>query len=679
MVMTARRAGGLSTSRAIVDGVPADGRSTNDILRAADACDFVHAAVLALSRASAGDPVPAEIITQVLPGIRDATLAASLCAVATGDRAQAWIACVRERMFPVSSHASPCEAVVLYAAWRAGAPAADIAPEVRRLTRMQVGGIGFALLYTLGQGLGDANVEEATRHLRVVRTWGPGAKCVATIDHVLASNAAEIIDALPVETLAPPIAAGFTIRVAPRAGRNDPCPCGSGQKFKRCCADKAPQLAPSPIAGLSWDEYVTGAGDKMSVEDIRGLPLRDLGRVRLQTLRDMPLVTAVGRFTRERIFMKATRALSELSRRNVDFVDDLREEIIDEALDATDFDTAATQLACITDPSKAALHRLELDLVRGHDTALQRLTASAEHAVREDDGSDAFDLAHALLRASPALGILVARGCLRASGAVVNDNLLGGIEEARDALNLPSGDPAWDTYSALNGEVIEADDPDPDQALVEADQLRGSLRAASQRLEDLEAQLATKQAALEDARHSNVQPEPDRDIEADRERTRALRFKVEHLEGLIREGNVERADLRRQLATRTVAKDALPRPSERDPDTDDADSVEDLETVDDVGRDLAVPVLDRRVQDALRDLPRSVGAEALRTIGSLAAGDSSAWRRVKQAKDMPRQTLMARVGIHHRLIFRIDSRRLEAIDLVTRESLLATIKRLRAS
>jgi uncharacterized protein YecA (UPF0149 family) len=25
------------------------------------------------------------------------------------------------------------------------------------------------------------------------------------------------------------------VRAAPRVGRNDPCPCGSGRKFKRCC------------------------------------------------------------------------------------------------------------------------------------------------------------------------------------------------------------------------------------------------------------------------------------------------------------------------------------------------------------------------------------------------------------------------------------------------------------
>jgi SEC-C motif-containing protein len=25
------------------------------------------------------------------------------------------------------------------------------------------------------------------------------------------------------------------VRAAPKAGRNDPCPCGSGKKYKRCC------------------------------------------------------------------------------------------------------------------------------------------------------------------------------------------------------------------------------------------------------------------------------------------------------------------------------------------------------------------------------------------------------------------------------------------------------------
>ncbi|MGH7271990.1 MAG: SEC-C metal-binding domain-containing protein [Polyangiaceae bacterium] len=31
-------------------------------------------------------------------------------------------------------------------------------------------------------------------------------------------------------------------RAAPKIGRNDPCPCGSGKKFKKCCVDQAPRL-----------------------------------------------------------------------------------------------------------------------------------------------------------------------------------------------------------------------------------------------------------------------------------------------------------------------------------------------------------------------------------------------------------------------------------------------------
>lgn len=28
---------------------------------------------------------------------------------------------------------------------------------------------------------------------------------------------------------------GVPVRVAPKIGRNDPCPCGSGRKYKKCC------------------------------------------------------------------------------------------------------------------------------------------------------------------------------------------------------------------------------------------------------------------------------------------------------------------------------------------------------------------------------------------------------------------------------------------------------------
>ncbi|MCK4934592.1 MAG: SEC-C domain-containing protein [Simkaniaceae bacterium] len=43
-----------------------------------------------------------------------------------------------------------------------------------------------------------------------------------------------------------------------KVGRNDPCPCGSGKKFKKCCAMK------TPIQKLA--DKITPAAPKMSID-----------------------------------------------------------------------------------------------------------------------------------------------------------------------------------------------------------------------------------------------------------------------------------------------------------------------------------------------------------------------------------------------------------------------------
>jgi preprotein translocase subunit SecA len=37
----------------------------------------------------------------------------------------------------------------------------------------------------------------------------------------------------------PPGVTGTIRRDAPKVGRNDPCPCGSGKKYKKCCLEAA--------------------------------------------------------------------------------------------------------------------------------------------------------------------------------------------------------------------------------------------------------------------------------------------------------------------------------------------------------------------------------------------------------------------------------------------------------
>ena len=61
------------------------------------------------------------------------------------------------------------------------------------------------------------------------------AKHVAADDKAMHASLDAVMAELPAEVIAP-TAAGSTVRAAgPQVGRNDPCPCGSGKKHKKCC------------------------------------------------------------------------------------------------------------------------------------------------------------------------------------------------------------------------------------------------------------------------------------------------------------------------------------------------------------------------------------------------------------------------------------------------------------
>jgi hypothetical protein len=83
--------------------------------------------------------------------------------------------------------------------------------------------------------------------------------------------------------------------------------------------------------------------------------------------------------------------------------------------------------------------------------------------------------------------------------------------------------------------------------------------------------------------------------------------------------------------------------------------------------------------DAFDIVPRNIASTAMRVIGGLAAGDAAAWRAVKQAKDMPPQVVIARVGIHYRLLLRTEAGDLEVLDLVARQSLETTLGKMRSA
>lgn len=657
----------LTPSRAQVSALTPDARREAAITDAVAACDYVGAAAIVLARALAGEDTAATTIATILPGLRDEALGVALLGLGSGDRGAAWLGAVQSGAFPQLSTIGDIEVITLYMAWKLDADRAGLVKETRRLTRYALGFGGMVLLEAIAHALGDANLSTAARHLRGYGALPEGKQVLRDLERARTRSVASYVATLPATTPPSQPPAGVTVRVGPRAGRNEPCPCGSGQKYKRCCADKDAQLAPSPVAGMSWEDYITRGAARMTRENVLDLPMRDLARVDLAQLEVSVLVAAMRRFAAERLWTRASAAADEIGRRPAEyegFEDDHRSDVIYTALDARRVDVAAAQVEKLHAAEYAEPFRLELALSRRSPEALDLLAEKIEAAIRDEKATALIDLAHAVLRAVPALGIVLARACLHTGHPLDNETLLESIEDARDELGLPAGDPAWEDFETSEPDEDE-DESDEDRAAAAAEALalRSSLRETADRVEELERQLKSHQDRLA-AKPERVAEAPDREAE------RRLRMKIEELQGLVREGNAERGELRRQLiAVNTGARG--PESAEPTREDDEGDDIEAGE------RQVAIPSLGRRFLDALDGVPQPVAAEAMRTIGGLAAGDHAAWRGVKAAKDMTRQVLMRRIGIHHRMLFRAEDGAIEVMDLITRENLLTTLKRLR--
>jgi len=62
--------------------------------------------------------------------------------------------------------------------------------------------------------------------------------CHSAAEKAIAECRRPILDLLPETPLEPANVSATMRRAVPRTGRNDPCHCGSGKKYKNCCYDK---------------------------------------------------------------------------------------------------------------------------------------------------------------------------------------------------------------------------------------------------------------------------------------------------------------------------------------------------------------------------------------------------------------------------------------------------------
>ncbi|HEY3807514.1 MAG TPA: SEC-C metal-binding domain-containing protein [Kofleriaceae bacterium] len=643
----------ISRARVAAAGTP----ELSAIEAALDALDHEEAALLAFARARTAE-VPIALVARIVSGIELPATICGLVAIASGDKASL-LDVIERRRFPQTKDTAELEGIVLYAAWKAGAPAARVLPELRRLSVRSMTAEGYALIAAMARALGDANANLVVKDID--HFADEYAKSVASDERAMAAAPDALIAALPADVEISH--GGFTVRAAAKpVGRNDPCPCGSGLKYKKCCADK-PVATPSPIPGVAWEDFLGKAADQVAKEHVAELAIRDLVKIDFARMQLEPLLALGERLAIVRAWAHLDRVLDELARRGGPAADNLRDLAAHEALACSELDRVRAYAAEL--PRESA-KLFDLELAAPHDR-WDTLVRLAREAVATDDKIPDIDLAYSLLRVEPALGIVAARACIGTLHVDDPDLLLDSVEEARDQLGLPPSDPAWSVLDALtvDSKTRKRGKSAPARTPSQTDSERAQLHA---RIDELERSLAKVRGELDAARTRPA-------AELVRARADEPEGRIHELEALIREGNAERLALRRELAAAQAAKLEPKKPAAADEPDDDDD-------VDDVApgtRGITLPRFDRKFTDAVADVPQPVAAEALRTVGVLASGDGFAWRNVKQAKDMVRPLLMTRVGIHHRMLFRVENGVLDVLDLITRETLMTTLKRIRGA
>jgi hypothetical protein len=440
-----------------------------------------------------------------------------------------------------------------------------------------------------------------------------------------------------------PTAIAHTVeREGPKVGRNDPCPCGSGKKYKRCCGPLGDAVGPAFTKRFAPDQ-------------LRRLPAEELRLLDLEGLDEVGLRVVANRAISERLWFEAEHALQILETRGVVGVDAYRVDLIECALHEQDLEVAERGLARIRDRSLVTPQlELQLTVFREAPDTLAKISELLERTLDDPRDPGPMTLAFALLDRYPALGIAVGRGTLRPSRAFDAELMLEEIEIARNRLGLDPVDEWW--------EVLDREDSGDDVADEEEEEpLEEDARLAEENAR-LAAEINEKRDELRRLRNrlnrsAPAEGAPQRDA-AERDR---LRSKIDELEGLIREGQSERRALRHQLAE-----------ARRDPSGAPAKAVvlgEDEATGGDreaAPEGWSIPVFADDARRDLERLPARIAAKSIRAAAAVAASDPSAWRQVKKL-EAGGGLRSARVGIHHRILFALGGGRLDVLRVVDRE------------
>lgn len=544
----------------------------------------------------------------------------------------------------------------------------------RQFTRRSTGNflaqVNLAVLAHLGKDEGLASLL-AAKHMS---STGDGVeRSLQAFREIYLSSPWTVVP----ERRPPTVLSGYTVRRAvPRVGRNDPCPCASGKKYKKCCFDKDQErlLQSSAVEGMTLGEWRAQPELALSIDRLR--QMRSYEVVKLDPAK-VPANLHEHLLDRLLLFKEHEAVVRFFE--SAGFHPDL-EFYWGWALEAAGTDRqlgAINRLLALRPELDLTELPLHVRLLRAGDPGaalLDLVENEARKDLRADDSPSQLALmAHSLMDSrAPALGVLVARSLLPLLGHWEGEIMLDAILDARDKLELSSDEPFETIFEERFRESQEQPHESEEQAVV-----RRAMEAKSDEVNRLRAELKSIYREMEKRRQRDTATPAEPKLAAPDDRAMTeLRGKVESLQSLLKERHSERNQLRRELEmARAQLATSVARPATEEPKPDAVDREDELLLAgSDLGQQpVRVPEFPKKFTQITAGLPRSVVRAALVLTARLAGGEPAAFVGVRPLRAWP-EVYRQRVGGGYRLLFRLPADRLEVVDLINRRDLERTIK-----
>jgi len=504
-----------------------------------------------------------------------------------------------------------------------------------------------------------------------------------------------VLDTIP-ELPPPVVLQGGTIqRAVARVGRNEPCPCGSGKKYKRCCRehDNERLRDSSEIAGVTRQEQRESPEVYLTEDRLWEMRPHDVTVLDPTHIPPELYVTYINRLN---IYNEFEAVLAFLEANGVK--DDYEEHIfesIEMALGARKPEMArrlAAHVPNYDDPDSG--YHLSFRFARDRLEAGPALELIESAALDILDKKSPTDFVCQLMNIGcPNLGILVGRGAIAYSDLWEAETVLSHLLETRDRLDLPPADFAEDLFEQRLLErastVANTGIDVPNTA--EHDQLL----AAKARATELEKKLAEKERMLKTAQQSVAGKQQSEVPKASTPDTPAittqpsaevteLQSAIIDLKQEVRRNHQDRNHYRRKFKTAVANSEAMEKDNqairaELEASLAATEAIEDdapellLDEAVATSYPVRVPVFAGRFTAGLGRLPEATARKAVHLSGRLAAGEDAAFQGTKRLA-ANRKIIRQRLGAY-RLLFRLEATELVVLECVHRRELERAVGR----